>query len=228
MPLEVERIQALCFDVDGTLSDTDDQFVQRFYRLLRPLYSSRVMSQRAARNFSRWLVMAMESPSNRAYTFVDRSRLDDALLYPLTQRLRRTPKPIPPFLIIEGVKELLAVLAQHYPLAVVSARNELGTRAFLRQFVLEGYFQAVATARTCQYTKPFPDPVLWAAKEMGVDAENCLMVGDTTVDIMAGRAAGAQTVGVLCGFGEEDELRQAGADLILAHTAMLGQALRRE
>ena len=36
------------------------------------------------------------------------------------------------------------------------------------------------------------------------------MIGDTTVDIRAGRSAGAQTVGVLCGFGEENELRRIG------------------
>ena len=51
------------------------------------------------------------------------------------------------------------------------------------------------------------------------------MIGDTTVDIRAGRAAGAQTVGVLCGFGSERELRRAGADLILASTAELGEML---
>ena len=45
------------------------------------------------------------------------------------------------------------------------------------------------------------------------------MIGDTTVDIRAGKAAGAQTVGVLCGFGEEGELRRVGADLILPSTA---------
>ncbi|MPN00756.1 Phosphoglycolate phosphatase [bioreactor metagenome] len=50
---------------------------------------------------------------------------------------------------------------------------------------------------------------------MQVPAQNCLMIGDTTVDILAGKAAGAQTVGVLCGFGEEGELRRAGADLIV-------------
>jgi len=50
---------------------------------------------------------------------------------------------------------------------------------------------------------------------MNVSPENCLMIGDTTVDIRAGKSAGAQTVGVLCGFGEEPELKQMGADLIL-------------
>jgi N-acetyl-D-muramate 6-phosphate phosphatase len=52
-----------------------------------------------------------------------------------------------------------------------------------------------------------------------------LMVGDTTVDIHAGRSAGAQTAGVLCGFGEEKELRGAGADHILSTTADLRSLL---
>ncbi len=51
------------------------------------------------------------------------------------------------------------------------------------------------------------------------------MIGDTTVDIQAGRAAGAQTIGVLCGFGEEEELRRKGADMILTETAEVIQVL---
>jgi phosphoglycolate phosphatase len=60
---------------------------------------------------------------------------------------------------------------------------------------------------------------------MGVPAGDCLMVGDTTVDIRAGKAAGAQTIGVLCGFGEEQELRLLGADMVLATTPELVQVL---
>jgi len=52
-------------------------------------------------------------------------------------------------------------------------------------------------------------------------------VGDTIVDIRAGSKAGSQTVGVLCGFGEEDELRKRGADMILATTPELRQVLEK-
>ena len=45
------------------------------------------------------------------------------------------------------------------------------------------------------------------------------------VDIRAGRAAGSQTVGVLCGFGQQSELVRAGADLILPTTAMIANVL---
>jgi phosphoglycolate phosphatase-like HAD superfamily hydrolase len=54
-----------------------------------------------------------------------------------------------------------------------------------------------------------------------VPVERCLMVGDTTADIRAARAAGARSIGVLCGFGQHEELERAGADLILETTGDL-------
>ncbi|MBN1262672.1 MAG: HAD family hydrolase, partial [Anaerolineae bacterium] len=56
---------------------------------------------------------------------------------------------------------------------------------------------------------------------LGVAPEACAMVGDTVVDVRAARRAGAWSVAVLCGFGEEPELRRAGAHWILPGTADL-------
>ena len=47
------------------------------------------------------------------------------------------------------------------------------------------------------------------------------MVGDTAVDMRSAKAAGAFAVGVLCGFGEREELLNAGADLVLEYTSDL-------
>jgi phosphoglycolate phosphatase len=63
--------------------------------------------------------------------------------------------------------------------------------------------------------------VLWAAEQLDVAPSECLMIGDTTVDIRAGRAAGAQTIGVLSGFGDHKELSRVGADHILTSVADL-------
>ena len=69
--------------------------------------------------------------------------------------------------------------------------------------------------------KPHPDPLIYAAKAMGVEPADCLMIGDTTVDIRTGVSAGAQTIGVLCGFGTKEELLRAGAGMILRTTSDL-------
>jgi len=218
MPLDLSRIHAICFDIDGTLRDTDDQMAQQLASLLKPF--GLFLSHHKRQVIARRVIMALEQPGNFVKGRLDAWRLD-GFLARLGDRWRRTgdqPHAKPP-LIIPGVRAMLAQLSLGYPLAVVSARGERSTRLFLDSHDLAAFFQVVVTEQTCPRTKPYPDPIFWAARHMNVAAENCLMVGDTTVDIRAGRAAGCQTVGVLCGFGQEDELRRAGADLILPTTA---------
>jgi len=170
--------------------------------------------------------MATETPGSYLFGLPDRLGFDDELaalgdwIYRLG--LGKTPHP---FLLIPGVCEMLNQLQGRFPMSIVIARGERATLAFLEQFELNLFFHTVVTAQTCSRTKPCPDPILFAARQMGVPPEACLMIGDTTVDIRAGKAAGAQAVGVLCGFGEEAELYHAGADLILPTTSMLIGAL---
>lgn len=218
--LDVKRIQAICFDVDGTLSDTDDVWAAKFTLRLKPvlpwLHKDKLLS------FSRFLVMAAESPANLAYRMLDWMHLDGPLGRLSSSIAKKNGKPhASSFQAIPGVIPMLDSLSGKLPLAVVSARDVTSTIRFLAQFNIQECFQVVVTSQTCRFTKPFPDPVLFAAKTMQVEPENCLMVGDTTVDILSGRRAGMQTVGVLCGFGKENELRRSGADLILPSTADL-------
>jgi HAD superfamily hydrolase (TIGR01549 family) len=223
MPLDVGRIKALCFDVDGTLNDTDDQFVDTVKRLIKPLdVFPYVNRERIARRFVMWA----EAPGNAVLGHADRLGIDDEAIALVGWLQRHRPRRPKSFRLIEGVAEMLDELDGRYPMSVVSARDVKSTHLFLERFNLSHHFNCVATALTCPHTKPFPDPVIWASAKMGIPPENCLMIGDTTVDIRAGRAARAQTVGVLCGFGEEAELLRMGADEILKSTAELGKVLR--
>lgn len=221
MPLDLSRIRALCFDVDGTLSDTDDQMTDHLANWLAPIRW--LFAGKDPHPFARWCVMALESPGNFVYGMLDWLGLDDRLeslkknLPNLLAQHGWGRRP-PTFWLIPQARQTLEHLHAHYPMAVVSARDPQGTRTFLNEFELDPLFLAVAHAQTCRHTKPFPDPIRWAAHEMGVAPDQCLMIGDTSIDIRAGKAAGAQTVGVLCGFGHESELRRAGADLILPST----------
>ena len=219
MSFDIQRIRALCFDVDGTLSDTDDVYVQKVIRFF-PRYLFR-NPRRAARKFVMWI----ESPGNTLIGLPDVVGLDDELLGLWEWLNRHRPRPMKHFMMVPGIKEMLERLHAVYPMAVVSARDDRSTHAFLEQFELTGYFEEIVTAITAEHTKPYPDPIVYAAEKMGVAPENCLMVGDTTVDIRAGVAAGAQTVGVLCGFGERGELERRGADLILNSTSELADII---
>ncbi len=226
MALDHSRIHALCFDIDGTLTDTDDEFVRKLVRSLSLVKF--LFPHKDPHLFARRVVMATETPGNLFFGFTDRLGLDGPLarlgdfIYRLGLGVNHEP-----FVLIAGVRRMLGLLRPRYPLSIVTARSERAIQRFLDQFELSGCFACTAHAQTCRHSKPYPDPVLWAAAQMGVSPEQCLMIGDTTMDIRAGKAAGAQTVGVLCGFGEEDELRRAGADLILPSTANLAEVLIR-
>jgi N-acetyl-D-muramate 6-phosphate phosphatase len=218
------RVQALCFDIDGTLSDTDDQLVAQVERIVRPLRF--FLPRHDTRGLARRLVMGSEAPGNFLIGIPDflgidglLSSLGDALYRRRLEQNRRS------FLLIPGARATLEALHPHYPMCIVSARGEHSSQAFLDQFDLQPFFRCIATAQTCRHTKPYPDPILWAAQQMGIFPANCLMIGDTTVDIRAGKAAGAQTVGVLSGFGEADELCRSGADVILNSVEALASLL---
>jgi len=215
MSLDISRIKALCFDVDGTLSDTDDLYVHKISRFF-PRFLFRD-PEHAARRFIMWV----EAPGNALLGLTDTIGLDDEIAALIDWISRHQKKSSKTFWLIPGVDKMLTQLQGHYPMAIISARDEQGTMRFLKQFNLVNYFDVIVTGQTVGHTKPYPDPILYAAKKMGVKPEECLMIGDTTVDMRAGKSAGAQSAGVLCGFGEEPELRKKGADVILKSTPEL-------
>jgi N-acetyl-D-muramate 6-phosphate phosphatase len=232
--LDTSRIRALLFDMDGTLADTDDAYIARAARLIRPAHF--IFPGRDPTRFLRWGVMRAETPLNWLMTVPDQLQLDHSLAA-ITDWFHRwrgpakaPTRPAGPegapgapaqFVMIDGAAAMLDALAAHYPLALVTSRDRRGVDAFLEQFGLRPYFKVVVSALSAARIKPHPAPVLFAAETLGLPASECIMIGDTTVDIEAGRRAGAQTVGVLCGFGEREELQRAGAHLILERTPQL-------
>jgi N-acetyl-D-muramate 6-phosphate phosphatase len=213
MPVDFSRIKGLCFDIDGTLSDTDDVWVLRLTNTFHKVHY--LFKNDDPQPFARRLVMFIESPMNSFYHLLDRLSLDGGFAHLYSKLSQNRVKRPQPFQLMNEARELLGFLSNKYPMTVVSARDEYSTKQFLDQFNLHSYFQEVVTSQTCEYTKPFPHPVRFAAQSMNLQPEDCLMIGDTTVDVLSGKAAGAQTVGLLCGFGTEKELRKAGADLVL-------------
>jgi HAD superfamily hydrolase (TIGR01549 family) len=215
-----DTVEAVLFDLDGTLMDTDDQAVERLARRLQKLRWPNPSN--AARRF----VMTAETPGNAFMTLLDLLGLD-APLKAFSDRLfeLRGLHTRENFRIISGVKDMLAALGEHYKLAVVTTRDKGDADAFLDQYDLRDLFEALTTSESTWRLKPHPAPMRHAAKQLGVPVDRCVMVGDTTVDIRSARRAGAWAVAVLCGFGEREELERAGAHLILEHTSQLASLL---
>lgn len=224
MTFDRARVKALCFDLDGTLADSDDEFIARLAGWLEP-WALRLGFKNDSRRLRR-ILQRLEGPKNHLYAWMDWLHLDEVLA-PLTegwQRLRGRQKT-PTNWLIPGVEEMLARVGEFYPLAIVTARGHRNTLNFLETNHIGQYFSVVATARTQRRAKPHPAPILWTASRLGVQPSQCAMIGDTTLDMLAGKRAGAQAIGVLSGFGVREDLERSGADVILESCAQLPAVL---
>ncbi len=213
-PIPMQEIRAVLFDLDGTLIESDDHWVGKI--AARLAFLQRVWRRAEPVAIARWIVMAAETPSNYLLSAIEHLRLKTSF-FGLTDRLRRARglATQEQSATVEGSRELIEALHGRYRLAVVTTRARADALAFLAHSGLEAYFEAVVARQDVLRMKPHPEPVRKAAKLLDVTPEVCLMIGDTTNDVLAARRAGAYVIGVLSGFGERRELERAGADLIL-------------
>lgn len=101
------------------------------------------------------------------------------------------------------------------PVAFVTSKNARELEDFFVRFPEGAHVGAAVSASDVSHPKPAPDPVLLAAKRLGVDPGACVFIGDSRYDIAAGRAAGTTTVGVLYGSGTREELVASQPDFLL-------------
>jgi phosphoglycolate phosphatase len=215
----VEYIEAVFFDLDGTLIDTDDQAVESLARCLAPLA---YLFPFEPGSLARRLVMWAETPGNFLMTLLDAVGLDDSVFaIGDAMRRRRGLHPRPNLPLMPGAGSALHTLSGRYRLAIVTTRGRRDAEAFLAQHNLAHMFDLVVTRESTRRLKPHPLPIRYATQMLGLLPHRCVMVGDTTTDVRSARAAGAWAVAVLSGFGERDELKRAGAHLVLESVAQM-------
>ncbi|MBZ5594500.1 MAG: HAD family hydrolase [Acidobacteriia bacterium] len=105
--------------------------------------------------------------------------------------------------IYPGAREALAVLGGRKSTATTKSTE--GTRLVLEHFGLLPYFDHVQGSDGMHY-KPAPDVVLAAMAALGAKQAECLMVGDSSADMEAGRRAGVKICAVRYGYGDPVEL----------------------
>jgi HAD superfamily hydrolase (TIGR01509 family) len=212
-------VAAILFDIDGTLVETDDYVSRWASNWLR--LGGNLLSEARRIHLARRGVMVLEGPANLMVTVLDAVSLDEPAF-----RLRRWVRRATGIAeaagcqCVDDTAEALRVLrSRGYLLGVVTNRDRTEAEAILQGSGLRTLVGIVITREDSPRMKPHPMPVRMAAEKLGVKPEQCIMVGDTGVDIRAGKAAGSLAVGVRCGFGEDGDFREA--DLVLDKPADL-------
>ena len=215
------RHRLIVFDFDGTLVD-----------------SQRAISEAMARGF---LESGLAPPPASQVRRVVGLRLEEAIARLLEDgdtglvarvaaayrqafaRLRSEPDFDEP--LIEGAREAIEDLDRAgLILAIATGKTRRGLVASLERHGLDGWFTTLKTADDGP-GKPHPAILLDAMAEVGAEAGETVLVGDTTYDMQMARNAGARALGVSWGYHGADELLDAGAAAVLADFAQLWPAL---
>lgn len=218
--LPPDSVGAILFDLDGTLVQTNDHWLEAMAGKLAPI--RRLFPQLDPDLLARRLLMCIETPVNYFLSILEHLGLGTGF-FGLTNRLRRSKglATREDRALIEGTEGLLTALSDDYRLAIVTTRGRPEAHALLRQTALDRFFDVVVTRQDILRMKPHPEPVRKAAAHLGLAPQHCLMIGDTGMDIRSAKRAGAYAVGVLSGVGARTELERAGANLILGRASEL-------
>ena len=122
----------------------------------------------------------------------------------------------------EGVEELIRELAASHRLIVVSTAPTQPIITRLRQAGLHHLFESVTGSDDGSTEKE----ARLAGHLARLGSKTGVMVGDTDLDVYAGRANGLSTVGVGYGMVDESRLRAAKPDFIATRPDELGEAIR--
>ncbi|MEE0840826.1 MAG: HAD family hydrolase [Acutalibacteraceae bacterium] len=118
--------------------------------------------------------------------------------------------------VYEGIKELLSALKEmDVSVAIVTNKAQTMTDALVPKLFDKNIFSAIIGQRDGVPTKPEPHMPFLAMSEMDVNPDECLFVGDSNTDMETGLNCGNTPVGVLWGFRDEKELKEAGARYIV-------------
>jgi phosphoglycolate phosphatase len=103
--------------------------------------------------------------------------------------------------VFDGVQALIdAIRARGLAWGVVTNKSARFTDPLTRAIPLFGSAGAIVSGDTTPFSKPHPEPLHEAARRLGIPSNACIYVGDDERDIIAGRAAGMKTVAATYGY----------------------------
>lgn len=206
------EIKAILFDMDGLMIDTESLSTEAFinsakaqgYNMTKE-ETLKVLGFTKASIYQFWIDYFQG-------TNVDGKKLvDDHYEYIENVLYTVGPEKMP------YVEELLKYLRENnYKIAVASSSDTADIKNNLEKTKLEKYIDEIASGAEVENGKPAPDVFLLAAKRLGVDAKDCLILEDSKAGIKAGKASGAMVFMVPDMFTVDKECEDT-ADRILTN-----------
>jgi HAD superfamily hydrolase (TIGR01509 family) len=182
-------MSAILFDMDGTLIDSEPLWLEAEIEIMEELGCNWDQQDQ---------INCLGGPIDKTENYMqDRSnnikpfgyftkKLDDVMEQKLSTKLDLIPNALE---IINECKRF------ELKIALVTASSGRLMRAVLKRFPV-GIFDTVVSYDDVERSKPDPEPYLLAAKTLGVDITNCVVLEDSLTGVQSGLSAGAQVIGI--------------------------------
>jgi HAD superfamily hydrolase (TIGR01509 family) len=213
-------VQGVIFDVDGTLADSLEHYYAFACELVERAGAPPVSRERV------FGLMGSGDPDLLRKLFPADSPDLQATLARVTREvfgswMRRMAEETEPH---AGCVDLLHSLhASGYRLGIATSSGR--ALPFLDRWGVRHVFRSIVGREDVRQRKPHPESILRCIAGLDVPASAAVYVGDSPIDIEAGRAAGARTVGVLTGTSSREVLAAVEPDYILGSAADLLEVL---
>ena len=206
-------IKAIVFDFDGTIADTIPAIREGVNATMR-LHGYPEHSIEAVLSFINMGARSLIQSAMPAHLREDEGLVDTVLrdyhrCYGAVYHHTETA--------YEGMAEMIQRLRKDYRIGVLSNKQDEFVKKLTAQVLLPASWDAAQGVVEGHPTKPHPYLSERIAAELGVSPSECILVGDSDIDILTAKNAGMTHIGVTWGFRSESFLREHGARL-LAHT----------
>ena len=208
------KIKGIVFDVDGTLTNS----VEAYYEIFREV-SARfgiqikkedVLEPMATGSLIWDRIIPQDSP--------DRNEKIKQFMDVIPKVDQEVFQHVHPFAGLESV--LKKIEGKGVRLGALTSSRTFAIRPLL-DHGLSHYFKVIMTREDGFPQKPAPDGILECLRRMKVIPNNAIVIGDTPLDIRAGKAAGTLTIGVLSGIGTRAQLEAEAPTAIIEHISQL-------
>jgi phosphoglycolate phosphatase len=217
-----DQVELILFDLDGTLVDSVGDLAWCGNEMLRAL-DMPLHDPQAARD---WVGNGLERLVKRVLTGDMDAEPDDALFrtgLDLFNRFYADHASDHSLLYPGAIEALQHLVRLELNLACVTNKPEPFTSALIEAMGLTDYFGLVVAGNTTARIKPDPMPLHYAADHFAVAYDKCLMVGDSSNDVKAARAAGFNIICVPYGYNHGNDIRDSNPDLVVENLIELNE-----
>ncbi len=214
------QVKLVLFDLDGTLVDSVGDLAWCGNEMLRKLEIP-LRDPQAAQN---WVGNGLERFIKRFLTN-DMNAEPDEVLFRAGQKIFSElygEHASDHSELYPGAIEALEILSKfELHLACVTNKPEPFTSRLIAAMELDSFFELIVAGDTTARKKPDPMPLHYAADYFGLEYDACLMVGDSSNDVLAARAAGFSVVCVPYGYNHGNNISDANPDLVIENLVEL-------